>query len=233
MTIKSIALRAFLAGLPGVLLIPVFLQAPNGIPAAALIVNPLILLTVLAFAGAWATGKLGLRSALLRGDDWNWLAIRNTLLAGITVGVVVGLLDNLSLPLWRSDGIDQPLSLIEAAGLDALILGVSYGGVTEEIIMRWGLMALLMVPLSKILSTGGAAMVAAVLAAVLFALGHLPSLALAEIEVTTPIFIRILLVNAGVGVWFGWLFWRTGFEAAVTAHASLHIGVFLTALVVS
>jgi hypothetical protein len=57
--------RAVLLGLPGVLLLPLVLPAPEGVSPAALVVNPLILLILASLSGAWAAPTVGLASFLV------------------------------------------------------------------------------------------------------------------------------------------------------------------------
>jgi membrane protease YdiL (CAAX protease family) len=68
----------------------------------------------------------------------------------------------------------------------------------------------------------GVYLVAIVIVALLFAAGHLPA-AMAIAPLTTPLVLRILLLNALAGLVFGWLFWRRSLECAMFAHASVHV----------
>jgi len=73
--------------------------------------------------------------------------------------------------------------------------------------------------------------VAIVLAALLFGAGHLPA-AFSAGMAHGPLSIgRIILLNALVGLPFGWLFWKYGLEHAMVAHFSadlvLHVGAQL------
>lgn len=65
-----------------------------------------------------------------------------------------------------------------------------------------------------------------VLAASLFALGHLPMLAAAGISLETPLVARTLFWNLAAGILFGWTFARRDFESAMASHAGFHVGVF-------
>jgi hypothetical protein len=103
-----------------------------------------------------------------------------------------------------------------------------YGGLTEELMMRWGLLSLLAwigwralqrgrgEPRSAIMGS------AIVVAAVLFGVGHLGAVA-AQLPLTTPLILRTVALNAVGGIVFGWLFWRRSLEAAMVAHATGHV----------
>ncbi|NJO08013.1 MAG: CPBP family intramembrane metalloprotease [Chloroflexaceae bacterium] len=117
------------------------------------------------------------------------------------------------------------------------IMGVLYGGMTEEILLRWGVLSLLAWGLWRLAGRPTAAdrrpaavvMWAAIIgAAVLFGVGHLP--AVAALAPLTPILIaRTIALNSVAGIIFGWLYWRHHLEAAMVAHATFHI--VLTAIV--
>lgn len=66
---------------------------------------------------------------------------------------------------------------------------------------------------------GHAIWLAIVIAAVLFAAGHLPAVA-AVSPLTTALIARTLVLNSLAGIAFGWLYWRCGLEAAMVAHFS-------------
>lgn len=108
-----------------------------------------------------------------------------------------------------------------------------YGGITEEVLLRWGLMGLFtwlamrFVPRSA-QRRGRLLIIANVAAAVVFALGHFPALAL--VPGAEPVhFLASFVANAGLGVLFGWLFARDGLEYAIVAHAGTHLLAFLAA----
>jgi len=123
----------------------------------------------------------------------------------------------------------------EAAALQDLLASIPmrllYGGITEEILLRWGVMA----PIAFVCwgfenrirertKTPPAAVmwVAIVASAVAFGVGHLPALA-STFDLTIALIIRTVLLNAIVGVALGWLFWQRSLETAMVAHAAFHI----------
>jgi hypothetical protein len=103
-----------------------------------------------------------------------------------------------------------------------------YGGLAEEVILRWGVMSLMawvLLSLAGVRRHRLAMGIAVVLAAVLFAAAHLPVLA-AQLELTPLVVARTLLINGVAGVLYGWLFWRRHLEAAMAAHAATHLGLW-------
>jgi membrane protease YdiL (CAAX protease family) len=71
---------------------------------------------------------------------------------------------------------------------------------------------------------------AILLSAILFGLGHLPAVS-GFVPLTPVIVVRTMLLNAMAGVVFGWLFWRRSLEAAMVAHATSHVILFVVNLV--
>jgi membrane protease YdiL (CAAX protease family) len=68
-----------------------------------------------------------------------------------------------------------------------------------------------------------------VVAALVFAAGHLPALA-AMVEPTPALVARTLALNAIAGLVYGWLFLTRGLEAAMLAHGATHVGFALARL---
>jgi len=112
-----------------------------------------------------------------------------------------------------------------------LLTAMFYGGITEEILMRWGLMSLFVWIAWKSLKQGitlpsqGIYQGAIVLAALVFGLLHLPATA-AIVPLTPVVIIRALLLNGIAGIAFGWLFWQYSLEAAMLSHVSVHAFTF-------
>ena len=106
---------------------------------------------------------------------------------------------------------------------------VLYGGVTEEVLMRWGAMtAMIWLPWRLLQKKIGLPEVAYVIGAilvtaVLFGVGHLPATAAIGIELTGSVVAYIIIANSVPGILFGFLYWRYGIEAAIIAHAGAHV----------
>ncbi len=149
---------------------------------------------------------------------------------GLAFAVVAVLFDLMVMPFAGSEisNIDAG----ESGLLGQLGLGLLYGGITEELLLRWGVMSLLVWLGWKLFqrSAGkpGPVLIWScnIIAAILFGLGHLPALA-AVVPLTTVLVLRTVFLNALGGVVFGWLFWRHSLEVAMVAHAFTHIGFFV------
>lgn len=211
-------------------------------------VNSTLLLAVFTALGSYAAPRVGLRShvydwATGRGADWSALRASLPLAAGLGAGlfVVATALDAAFAPFVD---LGQGVLLSDTETLRALAASVPlrlfYGGLTEELLLRWGVLA----PIALVgwrargvlgdatgRPTDATMWAAVVLAAVLFGLGHLPALA-TSVGLSPMLVVRTVLLNAVVGVGFGWLFWRRSLEAAMIAHAGFHVALLAVSVVV-
>lgn len=109
-----------------------------------------------------------------------------------------------------------------------LIATVTYGGVIEEVMLRLFMMSLVAFILYMLFGrkqekpTTGILICANVVAALLFAAGHLPATA-AMMGLTPMIVFRCFLLNGGFGLLFGWLYRKYGLRYAMIAHGGSHV----------
>lgn len=107
-----------------------------------------------------------------------------------------------------------------------------YGGVTEEVLLRWGLMTFIVWAGWRLLQRGtGEPSVTIVwlaigISALLFGISHVPSVAAALGAVPASVVAYVTLGNAVFGIAAGYLFWRYGLEAAIGAHVLAHVLAF-------
>ena len=111
----------------------------------------------------------------------------------------------------------------------AFLLGsVIYGGIIEEVMLRLFMMSLVAFLLHKIFwkkqeqTPVVALVVANIVSALLFAMGHLPATAVL-MGLTPMILLRCFLLNGGIGLMFGFLYRKHGLRYAMIAHAGCHI----------
>jgi membrane protease YdiL (CAAX protease family) len=104
-----------------------------------------------------------------------------------------------------------------------------YGGLTEEILLRWGVMTFLVWMFWRIFQRGtgrprGVYFVAAIiLSAVMFGIGHLPIASILAGGLTVPVVIYVITANSIFGIVAGFLYWRRGLESAILAHMFAHV----------
>jgi len=216
---------------------PELASLPTPLVVALSLANPLILLAVAVAVGTLLAHRVGLRSlvaARARSGEAIWRNLRPHIPMAFAVGmvyaVVVLALDALINPFANAELLAD--SFAEADILGQLLVGLFYGGIVEELLLRWGLMSLLVwfgwwvVQRRQGLPRPALVWVAIILAAILFGVGHLP--AMASLVALTPLIIfRTVLLNALGGALFGWLFWRHNLEVAMVAHAATHVGFFV------
>jgi membrane protease YdiL (CAAX protease family) len=254
-------LEPFLAltamGLPGVVsLVPVLsrqLEAvdlekaplPTGwLIALALVQSSLVLAGSVALGLATAP-RVGFTSLLvdrLRDGAPLWRRLRPRLPLAVVLGLAFGgavvALDAVLLPMT---GV-EPEALQKAAlePVTRLLVGLLYGGIVEELLMRWALMSLVVWLGWRFLGrrtpegrpSSGLVWFALLVVALLFGLGHLPALA-SFVPLTPMLVARTIALNALGGLVFGWVFWRQGLEAAMASHASAHVAFAVIALVMT
>jgi membrane protease YdiL (CAAX protease family) len=109
-------------------------------------------------------------------------------------------------------------------------------GVNEEVLFRLGLMTLFVFLEAKLLRQGdrpaGVVWTAMVLATLLFGVVHLPQAAALGGGLPASLVASVLLGNYLGGVVFGWLYWKRGLLAAVSAHFAANIVLHVIAPVI-
>lgn len=106
---------------------------------------------------------------------------------------------------------------------------VVYGGVIEEVLLRLFMMSLIALAAWKLFfrseanPPAGVLIAANIIAALLFAAGHLPSTMQMFGEITPMILWRCFLLNGIGGLVFGHLYRRYGIQYSMMAHAGAHI----------
>lgn len=197
------------------------------------LINPLILLILLIFIGNRLAPQLGLRSQIEQSIRLKKPFLHSikphvlpSIFTGIVLGIVIFILDFIFHP-W----LPQSLQFTKATrDLLTTFGGIFYGGIFEELLCRWGLMSLLIwlgwrfIQKRQGPPKQGTIWFSIVLTALLFAIGHLGSIA-ALSPITPMILIRTILLNGWVGIVFGWLYWKRNLESAMIAHAFFHVGV--------
>ena len=109
-----------------------------------------------------------------------------------------------------------------------MLASVLYGGVISEVMLRLFTMSLIALLLHKLLGkknekpTVGILIASNVIAALLFAAGHLPATAML-MGITPMILFRCFLLNGGFGLLFGFLYRKYGLRYAMLAHGGCHV----------
>ena len=173
------------------------------------------------FIGSLLSQQLGLWKRFTLSKQ----SVMVTLLLSVLMGVLF------SLDYWTF-GAAIPL-IRESASVGMTVSGVIasvlYGGVIEEVMLRLFFLSLAAWVLWKVFFrkreklTDGIFWAANILAAILFAAGHLPATAATFGELTPLLLIRCFLLNGGFAIGFGWLYKKYGIGYAMLSHVLVHI----------
>lgn len=218
------------AGILSLLALPLPIQAPASatVIKGLILIQPTILLSVAVLLGVHLAHRVGLSApaaeALVQGRSWP-KAIAPQLLPGLIGGVASGgalvAIAALARP-WL-----PPVYL--ATESPSALVRFLYGGITEEILVRWGLMTLLLwlgwrVGQGRRGSPATGWVAGAIgLSALLFGLAHLPYAIALGLPLTPLLVGYLLLQNTLFAVVAGYLYWRYGLECAMVAHLAVHL----------
>ncbi|MBL7946692.1 MAG: CPBP family intramembrane metalloprotease [Flavobacteriales bacterium] len=232
-----LGLLIFLLGVVGVLSLLTSELPMNALPALVrerftdaqikllVLLNPVALVLIMVCIGTPLHERAGLSVPTLMG----WLQgtpIRAVFAQQVKAGVVYGalagvLLVGISFAFGDTIAADQEKL---AAGIKpSLLARFLYGGITEEILIRFGMMTLVLWLALKMLPSTAAAWTSIAVASLVFALGHLPAVFAVITEPSASLYAYILLGNIAGGLVFGWLYWKKGLEAAMIGHAMAHV----------
>lgn len=209
------------------------LPVPLYVLLAAQFIQSIVLFAVAIIVGLHLAKKVGLGLPILEG----WLEgrevksyLKSILGISIGLGILAGILIIGLDYLFSLAGVTINVAQEGQVNLPAWqgFLASFYGGINEEILLRLFLMTLLVWIFFKIKKTEDGKptkvgiWLAIILAAVIFGVGHLPTV----FAITTPtplLIVRTIILNCAGGIIFGWLYWKKGLESAMISHFSADI----------
>ena len=150
------------------------------------------------------------------------------LIISIGGGLFTGLLIIVCTLIFQFAVPDQYIALYNGINLP-LMTRILYGGITEEIIVRFGIMTSLIWAIFKISSvpkpfgywTG------IILSSIIYWALQLPFICMLAGTSSASLIIYVLSINISGGMVFGWLFWKKGLAVAILAHMVTHLVVVL------
>ena len=234
-------LGTWLAGLPGVaafawLVLPILvadrpLPLPLWVVQLASASQSAALLAVAAFLGATLAHKVNLSTptliAFLEAKSIS-KSLRQQLIPGI-IGGIIGAAILWLFTRFAPDVLAQAQAKFSMPALVRLL----YGGITEEILIRWGFMTLFVWLFWRFIQKGKGSpsavimYAAIVISALFFGIGHLPAVSAMMGSISPCVAVYIVTANAAFGLVAGWLFWRFGLESAILAHVLAHATTLL------
>jgi hypothetical protein len=221
-----------------ILPLPADTELTMSLPALKVLslIQPTIFVAVAALIGVGLAPKAGLSSpiaeAAVNGGDFASAAkpqIIPGVLGGLAGGVSLVLIASVCKPFLTSEMLER---LGKFGNILPLPTRLLYGGITEEVLLRWGLMTLLVWVGWRLFQKGKerpkpAIFIAAILiSSVVFAVGHFPIAMMLFPQPTFALILFVLLGNSAFGLIGGYLFWTKGLESAMIAHAITHLVMF-------
>ncbi|MCB2195828.1 MAG: CPBP family intramembrane metalloprotease [Bacteroidetes bacterium] len=153
---------------------------------------------------------------------------KNIIIFGFVGGIIAGLLMILVGESF-SKILPDDLSHLSQDVKPTIVLRLLYGGLTEEILMRFGVMTLMVWSLSLLINKKYTIVywLGIILSSFIFALGHFPIVFNTMENPSFLLLTYILVGNSAGGIIFGWLYWKKGLESAFIAHMFAHITMII------
>jgi hypothetical protein len=239
----------FLAGMAGVLsfllvdlsavlsLIPV--QAGTEIPTFTpllkllSLIQPSILLGLAVLVGVTLAPKVGLSAPAAEGAASGSAigpVLRSQLIPGLVGGALGGIavvvVAALCKPFMSPDTSERISGFTRLLPIPTRLL---YGGITEELLLRWGVMTALVWATWRVLqkrqSTPGTTcfVTAILISSLVFGIGHLPIAYMLFPQVSAAVVVLVIVANSAFGLVAGYLYWKRGLESAMIAHMFGHL----------
>ena len=208
-------------------IVPADVAAEAGIPETTLrlllLIQPLVLVVGASILGDRLTATTWLQTPFISRS--HTVSVTSAFVAAVVGALIVG--TTLVGYNWITTEV-APLTLVSGTSLSP-VTAILYGGITEEVLIRWGLMSFLVWLGMKVIrrprgerpSTSIIAS-ATVGSAVVFALLHLPAL-LTLSDPSALVVWAAMGANVVAGVTFGVVFAARGLESAMGAHAGAHV----------
>lgn len=244
---KRMGMIMWLCGMIGVLSILPFIYSLHITRASAhsnlivLVAQTLqsgIILALAVWGGVVFSSKVNLKAPCFEAMAKKHLItdkLRPQLLPGIISGVGVGVF-LIVINYFRP--IELMTNMPNVQATYRILSEILYGGITEEMLLRWGWMTFVLWMLWRFVQRNQSVpsqllvWIAIITSALLFALGHLPAAYVLVGHLTFYLTSYIIIANAIAGVVFGFLYQRYGLESAMIAHASAHLVKELLTLMV-
>ena len=179
---------------------------------------------IFGFFGLILSHKAGLWKPI----SFQRLTVAKVAALSVVLGVVVAIIDS---QVFASMIPQVAAETQNAPSFPKIAAAFTYGAVVEEVMLRLFFMSLLAFGIYKLFYRKEESVpvkvlsVSNILAATLFALGHLPATSAFYGELTNPIVIRCMLFNGGFGLLFGYFYRRHGIHYAMLSHFGAHVGM--------
>lgn len=199
------------------------------------LINPTIMLFGAVFIGIAFYKKVDFKLPFFErivGLNKEALDFKSLLVSGSLFGILSGVLIVLSSNV-SSSFLPQEFLELSQDIKPSILSRFLYGGFTEEILTRFGLMTFVVWFLYEITKKKENWMywIGILVAAVLFAAGHLPLVFQSLSDPSIGVISYVLIGNSIGGVIFGWLYWKKGLESAILAHIVTHVVMLVVEMI--
>jgi membrane protease YdiL (CAAX protease family) len=193
------------------------------------LINPAILLLIAVVVGTLLYDKVGFSvptiSSILKIEKPK-IKFVEQLKFGVFFGLLSGILVTVIGNAFKSSLPQEFIELGNKLNITTLARFL-YGGLTEELLMRYGFMTLVVWLIFKITKhlNRSTYWTGIFIASILFAVAHFPIVFSAVPSPTLSVLTYVLIGNSIGGLFFGWLYWKKGLEAAFIAHIFAHVAL--------
>ncbi len=195
------------------------------------LINPAILLLIAVIIGTLLYDKVGFSvptiSSILKIEQPKVKFIEQ-IKYGIILGLISGILITLISIIFKSSLPQEFIDLGNKIKI-TVIARFIYGGFTEELLVRFGFMTLVVWIVSKVTNNlvNSTYWIGIILASILFGLGHFPVVFNTVPNPSITLLTYVLIGNSIAGLFFGWLYWKKGLEAAFIGHIFAHVAMII------
>lgn len=192
-------------------------------------VQTLVIVALCAGSGVYFGPKVGLTDPFLQRITGGELLLTNLslqLVAGTLAGIVCTSVWIACYYGFIRQRLDKESVLITEGLRHQLGLWtrVTSGGITEEVIFRWGLLSIVMWLLSLLISSESTVFWISIIGTgILFGLAHLPGNIAAGCKPSVMLVATAIMSNLWVSLFCGYLFWNYGLVAAMVVHILFHV----------
>lgn len=192
--------------------------------ASALIAITGIQVMILTFLSVFVGLKLARKTGLKLNLSLDRRGLAQAILFGFLSAFIISGADRLIFFRFLSNGTSG-----YSFSFQYFIMSLLYGGIIEELMIRFFLMSLVVYLIKKVLVNKNenripdwVYLISIAMTALIFAAGHLPATA-QLLGLSVPIVIRAFVLNSIPGALFGYLYWKKGLFYAILAHMLTHV----------
>lgn len=204
------------------------LIVPIPIIQIILTIQTSVILILMVFLGSFFSRKVNLYAPVISAvckSNSIFDSIRPQVLPGVISGLMGGLTMLIYIEIGKSI-IPEEFNIIEKYLSIPWYSKLLYGGITEEIIMRWGLMSFFVWLVYRVSNEGiisnNIYMIGIFISSIIFGVSHLPVIFSLPMPVTLDIILYVITGNTIFGILFGYLYWKYGLECSMISHITVH-----------